>query len=157
MANLLLPRRGSLAGAVRRLHLGHMLLFLIFPYVSQSQFLRHILHQQQALSRHRTQVGRGLFLRGGRKLGVLPELVGRWVIGLFGSHGMVELTFGSVCTFFSWKKRNKTWWLGGGVTVWNKFNQISQNSSQPSWFSIFVWKINNRNYLVVCLHLLILL
>lgn len=65
--------------------------------MSQSQFLRHILHQQQALSRHRTYVGQGLFLRGGRKLGVLPELV----IGLFGSHRMVELTFGSICTFFS--------------------------------------------------------
>lgn len=53
-----------LAGALTRPHLVLFLVFLglcgpVAAVGAQSQFLGHVLHQQQALSRHRTRAGRG--------------------------------------------------------------------------------------------------
>ena len=62
----LLSARRLLAGAVTRLHLSYVFVFRIFLHgaalVSQTQFLGHVLHQQQALSRDRTGASGGLFL-----------------------------------------------------------------------------------------------
>lgn len=114
------PVGRPLAGALTRPHLVLLLVFLglcgttatIRP---KSQFLGHVLHQRQALSRHGTRAGRGLFLNGG----VLPELVGERVAGLFATLGMVELTFVSKRAFFSWGEK-----------------RAKHEGLQPFWFSI---------------------
>lgn len=90
---------------------------------SQGQLPGHVLHQRQARSRHGTRAGRGQFTNGG----VIPELVGERVAGLFASLGMVELALVAKCAFFSWEVKTK--------------KGAKHEGLQPAWSSNFCFDL----------------